>query len=45
MLEGFCGAQGAETDAVVVPPQIPATGRAAVNLFQNWNYAPWENPL
>jgi len=25
--------------------QDPATDRAAMNLFQNWNYAPWQNPF
>jgi len=31
-------------DAVVLLPQNPAMDRAAMNLFQNWNYAPWRNP-
>ena len=35
----------AQLDSVLVLPQTPATERAAVNLLQNWNYAPWENPL
>jgi len=37
---------GAETgtnfDAIVLLPQNPVTDRAAMNLFQNWNYAPWQ---
>ncbi len=36
---------GAHFDALLVLPQDPATDRAAMNLFQNWNYGPWENPL
>ncbi len=36
---------GACVDAVQLLPQNPATDRAAMNLFQNWNYAPWDNPL
>jgi len=26
-------------------PQDPATDRAAMDLFQNWNFAPWEGRL
>jgi len=25
--------------------KVSLLGRAAVNLFQNWNYAPWDNPM
>ena len=35
---------GACFDAIVLLPQTPATDRAAMNLFQNWNYAPWHQP-
>ena len=37
--------KGTEFDALVVLPQTPVMDRAAVNLFQNWNYAPWQNPF
>ncbi len=37
--------EGACLDAVAVLPQNPAVDRAATNLFANWNYAPWDNPL
>ena len=36
---------GAHFDALVLLPQNPVMDRAAMNLFQNWNYAPWDNPL
>ncbi len=36
---------GARFDALVLLPQNPVMDRAAMNLFQNWNYAPWDNPL
>jgi len=36
---------GACFDALVLLPQAPVMDRAAMNLFQNWNYAPWDNPL
>gem|GEM_PF-813385 len=36
---------GAQFDALVLLPQNPVMDRAAVNLFQNWNYAPWGNPF
>ena len=36
---------GAELDAVLLLPQNPELDRAAMDLFQNWNYAPWDNPL
>ena len=36
---------GASFDALVLLPQNPTMDRAAMNLFQNWNYAPWQNPL
>ena len=32
---------GACFDALVLLPQAPAIDRAAMNLFQNWIYAPW----
>jgi hypothetical protein len=35
---------GACFDAIVLLPQTPAMDRAAMNLFQNWNYAPWHQP-
>ena len=35
---------GAQFDALLLLPQDPAMDRAAMNLFQNWNYAPWDNP-
>ena len=39
------GAQsGARFDAVLLLPQTPTMDRAAMNLLQNWNYAPWDNP-
>ncbi len=37
--------KGACFDAAVLLPAGPAIDRAAMNLFQNWNYAPWHNPL
>lgn len=36
---------GAWIDAVVMLPDEAALDRAATNLFVNWNYAPWDNPL
>jgi len=38
-------ANGAWLDALVLLPQDDATDRAAMNLFQNWNFAPWNNPF
>ncbi|MFO7903442.1 MAG: hypothetical protein R6U98_12330 [Pirellulaceae bacterium] len=35
---------GAEIDAVLVLPQNATVDRAAMNLFMNWNFAPWRNP-
>ncbi len=35
---------GACFDALVLLPQAPAIDRAAMNLFQNWNYAPRRQP-
>jgi hypothetical protein len=35
---------GACFDALVLLPQAPAIDRAAMNLFQNWDYAPWHQP-
>ena len=37
--------RGACFDAIAVLPQNPVMDRAAMNLFQNWNYAPWNNPF
>ena len=37
--------KGACFDAAVLLPAEPAVDRAAMDLFQNWNYAPWLNPL
>mgnify|MGYP001252837513 CR=1 FL=1 len=37
--------KGAQLDAVLLLPQNEAVDRAAMNLFMNWNYAPWRNPL
>jgi len=37
--------EGASFDALVLLPQNAAMDRAAMNLFQNWNYAPWQNPF
>jgi hypothetical protein len=36
---------GAQFDALLVLPQTDVMDRAAMNLFQNWNFAPWENPF
>ncbi len=36
---------GAQFDALVLLPQNPVMDRAAMNLFQNWNYYPWRNPF
>ena len=36
---------GAAFDALVLLPQNPVMDRAGMNLFQNWNYAPWHNPM
>ena len=36
---------GMHLDALVLLPQTDVMDRAAMNLFQNWNYAPWDNPL
>ncbi|MHC4680592.1 MAG: LamG domain-containing protein [Planctomycetota bacterium] len=35
---------GACFDVIVLLPQTPAIDRTAMNLFQNWNYAPWHQP-
>ncbi|NLF19278.1 MAG: LamG domain-containing protein [Lentisphaerae bacterium] len=35
---------GAHLDALLVLPQNDVIDRAAMNLFMNWNYAPWRNP-
>lgn len=39
------GKAGAQFDALILLPQNPEMDRAAMNLFQNWNYAPWDNPI
>ena len=41
----LAAAKGACVDALALLPQTPVMDRAAMNLFQNWNYAPWQNPL
>jgi len=38
-------ANGAWLDALVLLPQDDTLDRAAMNLFQNWNFAPWRNPF
>ena len=35
---------GAHFDALMLLPQTDVMDRAAMSLFQNWNYAPWRNP-
>jgi hypothetical protein len=37
--------RGAWLDALALLPQDNTTDRAAMNLFQNWNFAPWHNPF
>jgi hypothetical protein len=37
--------KGAAFDALVLLPAAPEMDRAAMNLLQNWNYAPWHHPL
>ncbi len=37
--------KGARFDALVLLPAVPEVDRAAMNLFQNWNYAPWLSPF
>jgi hypothetical protein len=37
--------QGTWLDALALLPQDHASDRAAMNLFQNWNFAPWHNPF
>jgi hypothetical protein len=37
--------KGAWLDALLLLPQDNAIDRAAMNLFQNWNFAPWRNPF
>ena len=41
----IAGGAGFELDALAALPQDPATDRAAMDLFQNWNFAPWEGRL
>jgi hypothetical protein len=36
---------GAQLDALMLLPETDAMDRAAMNLFMNWNYAPWEDPM
>ena len=36
---------GASFDALAVLPQNDLMDRSAMNLFQNWNFAPWDNPF
>ena len=36
---------GTYFDVMLLLPQNPVVDRAAMNLFQNWNYAPWLNPF
>jgi hypothetical protein len=36
---------GAHLDALMLLPQTDVMDRAAMNLFQNYNYAPWRNPM
>jgi hypothetical protein len=36
---------GAWLDALVLLPQNPVVDRAAMNVFQNWSFAPWDSPL
>jgi hypothetical protein len=36
---------GASLDALLLLPQNARVDRAAMNLLQNWNYAPWDNPF
>jgi len=37
--------EGAHFDALMLLPQNDTMDRAAMNLLQNWNYAPWRNAL
>ena len=37
--------KGTYFDALLLLPQNPVMDRTAMNLFHNWNYAPWNNPL
>lgn len=37
--------KGAWLDALALLPQDNTMDRAAMNLFQNWNFAPWHNPF
>ncbi len=36
---------GACFDAILLLPQTAEMDRASMNVLQNWNYAPWYNPL
>jgi hypothetical protein len=35
---------GTSIDAILLLPQNAVVDRAAMNLFMNWNFAPWRNP-
>ena len=37
--------KGAFFDCLALLPADPMVDRAAMNLFQNWNFAPWDNPM
>jgi len=37
--------KGTWLDALALLPQDNTMDRAAMNLFQNWNFAPWHNPF
>lgn len=41
----IAASKGACLDTLVVLPQNDAMDRAAMNLFHNWNFGPWENPF
>lgn len=41
----LAAATGAWLDALILLPQDAPIDRAAMNLFQNWNFAPRENPF
>jgi len=37
-----CAEAGVYFDVMLLLPQNLVMDRAAMNLFQNWNYAPWQ---
>jgi hypothetical protein len=37
--------KGTWLDTLAILPQDNIMERAAMNLFQNWNFAPWHNPF